>query len=125
MNANGYGLYRDPARGVLGGVCAGIARYFGVEIWVIRVIAVVLLLFSMPISVLLYLVAWLFLDKRSDQSFENPGGYGSSPSGHGGTPKERLQRIEDQLDALEPRVQRLEQELTSEAFNLHRKFRDL
>ena len=26
-----YRLYRDPANGVFAGVCAGIARYFGVE----------------------------------------------------------------------------------------------
>ena len=33
-------LYRDPQRGALGGVCAGLADYLGVEIWVVRLVAV-------------------------------------------------------------------------------------
>ena len=39
------GLHRDTERGILGGVCAGIAKYLGVEPWIIRVgfIAIVLL----------------------------------------------------------------------------------
>jgi len=26
-------LYRDPVNGKLGGVCAGLAEYFGMETW--------------------------------------------------------------------------------------------
>ena len=33
-------LYRDPRRQKIGGVCAGIARYYGMEPWVVRIIAV-------------------------------------------------------------------------------------
>lgn len=33
-------LYRDPNNGKLGGVCAGLAEYFGVEIWLMRILAV-------------------------------------------------------------------------------------
>ena len=29
-------LYRDPERAKIGGVCAGIARYYGIETWVVR-----------------------------------------------------------------------------------------
>ena len=30
-------LFRDPKNGKLGGVCAGLAEYFGVEIWLMRI----------------------------------------------------------------------------------------
>ena len=39
-------LYRDPQRGALGGVCAGLADYLGVEIWVVRLVAVTALILS-------------------------------------------------------------------------------
>jgi signal transduction histidine kinase/phage shock protein PspC (stress-responsive transcriptional regulator) len=53
-------LQRDGARGVLGGVCAGIARRFGIEPLPVRVVALVLALAG-GIGVPLYLLAWAVL----------------------------------------------------------------
>ena len=30
-------LYRDTRNGKIGGVCAGIAQYFGIEPWIVRI----------------------------------------------------------------------------------------
>jgi phage shock protein C len=50
-------LQRDGERGVLGGVCAGIARRLGIEPLPIRIVALVLALAG-GIGVPLYLLAW-------------------------------------------------------------------
>jgi phage shock protein PspC (stress-responsive transcriptional regulator)/two-component sensor histidine kinase len=50
-------LQRDGARGVLGGVCAGIARRLGLEPLPVRVVALVLALVG-GVGVPLYLLAW-------------------------------------------------------------------
>ncbi|MBT8144938.1 MAG: PspC domain-containing protein [Gammaproteobacteria bacterium] len=38
-------LYRNRETGVIMGVCAGLADYFDVEVWIVRVIAVICLYF--------------------------------------------------------------------------------
>ena len=55
--SNGWhrGLYRDRRKRLIGGVCAGLARAYGVERWVARLIAVTLLIFVPHIVVPLYI----------------------------------------------------------------------
>ena len=61
---------RPPLRrtdGILGGVAAGIARYFDVEAWIIRLLF--LLLMFPGIGVLLYVAGWVLIPKEgSDES---------------------------------------------------------
>jgi len=52
-------LRRLPDRGPIGGVCAGLAHYFGVDVVIVRIAAVVLA-FSGP-GVLAYILAWIFV----------------------------------------------------------------
>jgi len=62
-------LYRDPDNGKICGVCAGIADYFGFETWVVRVIAVSLLIFLNGGMVLGYFIAcWLLEVKPGSKS---------------------------------------------------------
>jgi len=37
---NNRELYRDPVNGKISGVCAGIANYFGAEVWLIRIVVI-------------------------------------------------------------------------------------
>ncbi|HYF24909.1 MAG TPA: PspC domain-containing protein, partial [Baekduia sp.] len=53
-------LRRDPAHGVVGGVCAGVARRLGVDPLVVRVIAVVVAV-STGIGFLAYALAWALM----------------------------------------------------------------
>jgi signal transduction histidine kinase/phage shock protein PspC (stress-responsive transcriptional regulator) len=64
-------LQRDGARGVLGGVCAGIARRLGIEPLPVRLVAIVLAL-SGGIGVPLYLLAWAAMP--GDQATRGRGG---------------------------------------------------
>lgn len=55
-------LARDPTRKKLGGVCAGIARYFEIEPIVIRIIAVIGLIVFTQATLIAYGLAYLILD---------------------------------------------------------------
>jgi len=50
-------LYRDADRAVLGGVCAGLADYFGLNLKVTRILAFIAFLTAMPFAIIAYLAA--------------------------------------------------------------------
>ena len=112
-------LYRDPRRGALGGVCSGLADYLGVEVWVVRLVAVTALIFASFLTILLYLAAWAMLDKRPASAPES--GFGRSPLKQHGwqqglMPGQALSRVTDQLADLEKRLQAMERCVTSRAY---------
>ena len=53
-------LYRDENDKVLGGVCAGLANYFGIDVTIIRVIFVVLAI-SFGFGLISYIILWIAL----------------------------------------------------------------
>lgn len=66
-----YPLARDPVRKKLGGVCAGIARYFEIAPLIIRILAVIsLLVFSQP-TLIAYGLAYLILDDYIDDDIDH------------------------------------------------------
>jgi phage shock protein PspC (stress-responsive transcriptional regulator) len=52
-------MYRDPDHRVIGGVCAGIAAYWNLELWLVRLIFFVLAM--MGIGILIYLILYIVL----------------------------------------------------------------
>jgi phage shock protein PspC (stress-responsive transcriptional regulator) len=52
-------MYRDPDHRVIGGVCAGIAAYWNIELWVVRLIFLVLAM--MGFGILIYLILYIVL----------------------------------------------------------------
>jgi phage shock protein C len=57
-------LYRNPRRGWIAGVCAGIADYFGLSAGLVRLLTVVLMIaFTLP-TLLAYVIAALVLERR-------------------------------------------------------------
>ncbi len=116
-------LYRNPADGVVFGVCAGLADYFGFNLGVTRVIVVVAALFSFPLVLTVYLVLALLLpkDPRRDD---------------GGEPDEIEMRVRKEPHAtlgslryrfrdMDARLQRLEKYVTSSRYKLDREFEQL
>jgi phage shock protein PspC (stress-responsive transcriptional regulator) len=64
-SASGYKrLYRDENNKVVGGVCAGLANYFNVDIVVVRIIFIVLF-FSFGFGLLPYLIMWVAVPSSS------------------------------------------------------------
>lgn len=52
-------LFRNPQNAMLGGVCSGLAAYFGIDVTVVRIIAVLLFLFSASTIAIIYVVMWI------------------------------------------------------------------
>jgi len=55
-------LFRDGDSATIGGVCAGIANYFGIDVVIIRAVFVVLFLFA-GFGFPLYLILWIIIPK--------------------------------------------------------------
>jgi phage shock protein C len=55
-------ILRRPHKRKIAGVCAGIARYLDVDVTVIRIIAVILLFWPVPmVASIAYIIAWVVM----------------------------------------------------------------
>ena len=55
------GLVRSSDSGILGGVCAGIGRRFGLTPWIARLVFLVLLMVVPGSQLLIYPVLWILM----------------------------------------------------------------
>ena len=62
MNWSDKQLYRLPEQAMVGGVCAGLARYFEIDVALVRAIFVGSVVFG-GFGVVVYLTLWLLLDE--------------------------------------------------------------
>ncbi len=107
-------LMRDPDRGKIGGVCAGLANYFGVETWVVRLIAVTGLIFLPSVVFPAYWIAFFVMDKPGDGSRrqrrrrrqrDHARGGQSFPNESSSSEKQDVQAAFEQWDGRPPRRQ--------------------
>lgn len=56
---------RSADRALLGGVCAGFAEYFGLNLRVIRLLAVIAFIIAMPMAVIVYVAIVLLVPARA------------------------------------------------------------
>lgn len=63
-------LYRDEHRKVIGGVCAGLADYFDIDIAIVRALFLLTFIF-MGTGLMVYIVLWIVLPKKG-YGFFNP-----------------------------------------------------
>ena len=119
-----YRLWRDTDRGIMAGVCAGIAGYIGIEPIVIRLVAVLGLVFFFPPTIVAYVILALVLRPKP------PALYASTDEeafwrGVGTAPSDTLHSLKRKFADLEARLGQMEGQVASGDFELHRKFRDL
>jgi phage shock protein C len=63
----GRKLYLSRTDKKVGGVCGGIAEYFGMDSTLIRLLAVLITIFSAGVGgVLVYVIAWAIMPQRSE-----------------------------------------------------------
>ena len=72
MNTRRGELFRNPHKGKIAGVCAGLADYFGWETWLVRIVVVSGVLFGIPFLILGYIAAWFILDENPNMSHKKP-----------------------------------------------------
>lgn len=137
-------LYKNPDQAKICGVCAGIAEYFGFEVWVVRIIAASMLLLGAfnGMVVIAYLVLTFVLDpkpgsvsnrgcfgverKRREESEADPAKpYNPTVKDvwkEGQRPSESLEMIESKFSRAEKRLQQIESFVTSNRFELEKEF---
>ncbi len=122
---------------MLFGVCAGLARYFGFDLTITRVLVVIAALFFPPTILVAYLLLALLMPKGG--SGGSTGGYDHRGRRHGtpGTshdavyervrnePHDVLATVRYRFRDMDARLQRLEKYVTSKHFRLDSEFRKL
>ena len=121
-------LYRDADRAVLGGVCAGLARYLGFNLKVTRFLAVIAFLCAMPFAVIGYLGAVFLIPSSSSRRF-NAETYDELRKEE---LREEIRRAKPTVDevrrrykSMDERLARIETYVTSSRFELDEEFRRL
>jgi phage shock protein C len=117
-------FYRNREKAVVAGVCAGLADYFGFNLKVTRILAVIALLMAMPMTLLVYFGAVFLIpagpaDNRKaeyDPVFRQA--VRSAPA-------QTLSDVRRRFQSLDSRLARLERYVTSSRFNLDQEFRKL
>lgn len=141
-------LYKNPDAAKVCGVCAGLAEYFDLETWVVRVITISFVLFSSGTAVLAYFFACFIMDTKPGTSSNSrcfvvwPGKREHSSSNSdpeqrrysasvndvwkkGYTPAETLQKVEITFENIERKLQRLETYVTSNKYHLEKEFQKM
>lgn len=144
-------LFRDPDKGKIAGVCAGLAEYFGMELWLVRILVVsAFFLFAGPFIFVIYIAAWFILDKKPGSKGSttpfNPQKVASKPRGKGWhneiedeekvvvkskiwqagePPKQAFFDIQQRFAKNESRLRKVETYVTSSEYQLNREINNL
>ena len=60
-------LYRSRKEQMLGGVCGGLAEHIDVDPSIIRLVCVVLILFTWGLFIIVYIAAWIIIPESPDE----------------------------------------------------------
>lgn len=131
MRARNFsGLRRIPQRGVISGVCSGIAEYFDWNVKLLRAGLVIAFVFSglFPI-VIVYCVLWYALDPIEGDAPSSSGysGGGSGDSPYGSAPPRRptMAEVTARFERLDARLRGIEECVTDGEFELRRELKKL
>ncbi|NYZ15930.1 PspC domain-containing protein [Azospirillum sp. RWY-5-1] len=113
------GLFRNPERGRIAGVCAGVADYLGVDRFVIRLGFVAAVIFLTPFAIAGYILAALMLPVQP------PAGSFTAADVPEETASTRLHGLRDRFRSCEKRIENLEAHVASREYELSRAIRDL
>ncbi len=117
-------FYRDADRAILGGVCAGLADYFGFNLRVTRFLAFIAFLMAMPMAVITYLGIVLLVPAKSLRAR----GQGTDPEfkrALRSSPQQTMSDVRRRFQMLDRRLARLEKYVTSSRYQLDQEFRKL
>lgn len=128
QGVEGRRLYRDSDRAVLGGVCAGLATYFGFNLKVTRFLCVIAFLCAFPFAVFAYLLAVLLIPARSSPVYDR--------ASYDELRKEALREeilrakptvneVRERYRSMEERLAKIEEYVTSARYELDEEFRRL
>lgn len=117
-------LYRDPHKGMILGVCAGIADYLGISPLPVRLAAIVaLFIFTVP-TFLAYFIAAALIPRRPLDLYRS-GEEESFWRSVRTEPTQTVRELRHRFREMERRLRAMESWVTSREFKLNQEFRDL
>ncbi|EHY1012180.1 envelope stress response membrane protein PspC [Vibrio vulnificus] len=128
---NSRELYRDPINGKLSGVCAGIANYLAIEVWLIRILVISAALLGGSFLVILAYVALTFMLEKQpiqyqeDLKMRHDHKLKAKPWQQGQTAESLLAILEADFNRIENKVRDMEAYVTSDTFKVNREFNKL
>jgi len=117
-------FYRSRDRAVMGGVCAGLADYFGFNLKMTRALAVISLLMAMPVTLGAYFGTVFLVPAAPNGSLE-PKYDPEFRKAVRSAPRQTVSDVRRRFQSLDSRMARLERYVTSSRFNLDQEFRKL
>jgi len=121
-------FYRRTDRALLGGVCAGFADYFGFNLRVTRLLAVIAFFVAMPMAIITYLVIVLLVPADSSRPVSRTDRKRRRKSRSAPprpAPSTTVSDVRRRCQSLDKRMAHLEKYVTSSRYNLDREFRNL
>jgi len=117
-------FYRSRDRAIFGGVCAGLADYFGFNLKATRVLAVIACFMALPVTLIAY---WgtVFLVPAAPTGRREPDHDPEFRKALRSAPRQTLGDVRRRFQSLDSRLARLERYVTSSRFNLDQEFRKL
>jgi phage shock protein C len=124
---NPHRLYRSRRDGVIAGVCAGLASYFNVDVVIVRIAAILGVIFTplSPFIIVGYIVAAFVMPQRPD--YERPPTAEESQFWRGVSrrPEATFSNLKYRFRDLDSRLQDIERVVTSDEWKLRRDFREI
>ncbi len=117
-------FYRNADKAMLGGVCAGIADYFGFNVRMTRILAVVSFFMAMPMTTLAYIGTVLLVPTRSTTA-ASPAVDPEFRRAVRASPQQTMTDVRRRFQSLDRRMAKLEKYVTSSRYQLDREFRNL
>ena len=118
-------IYRSRRNRVFFGVCGGLAEHFDINAWAVRLIAILLTIFTFGIVVpILYLIAGMMMREAPAQTFANTEDedfwnlYQNSRAA-------ALHKVQRRFELLSRRIERIESIVTSPNYGLEDEYRKL
>lgn len=117
-------FYRDPAHGKLMGVCAGLADCFGWNVTLVRILAIIALIWFNALTLIAYFVLGLMLPTRPETLCDRDADeeYWRSVRRSAG---DTFRDVRTRFRELDMKLQHMEGYVTSSRYDLDRQFRDL
>jgi len=114
-------LYRDKQHRILGGICAGLADYFGISRLAVRLLVLVaLFMFTLP-TMVIYVMAMFFLKDKPEEIDRDQEEKKLWQSMHR-SPRNTMGSIRHRFSSMENRIRDMEAYLTSRKYKLDRAF---
>lgn len=112
-------LYRNRSKGIVGGVCAGLADYFELDVMLVRIFFVVSLIMTLQVALIFYIVACFALDRDPSTLTDESGKLDVKIKMRGAYERKSvINSVYDRFAKIEDRLRHLEAYVTSKRFKL-------